>query len=150
MQAFSVFGWTSGVLVGDLFPSERVRAVRNHCGRLQQEQSVPKDGMRGWVMAWDGGRRGAVLRRRAQALDCVRKTRLGQEARSRVAASEGAPAPGNPADRGGRLLSRIAWLSASLGAPHPEGADRRRRVPDDRYVGPFDKRILDVQHIRWD
>lgn len=55
MQTFSEFARACGVLVGDLYPSDRIRRCATTTHERSKNGAYFWDGQRGWVMAWDAG-----------------------------------------------------------------------------------------------
>lgn len=152
MQTFSDFARACGVLVGDLYPSDRIRRCATTAHERSKNGAYFWDGQRGWVMAWDGD--GEVhwyggenkpwtdeeKREWARKRDADRQRRIARQAQ---------------AARQAEMLIRNC-IPQAHGYLHRKGfPDMKGLVaPDDALVIPMrdvsDNRILGVQRIHWD
>ena len=152
MQTFSEFARVCGVLVGDLYPSDRIRRCATTAHERSKNGAYFWDGQRGWVMAWDGDGEvhwygGEVKpwtdeekREWARKRDGERQQRV----RRQVQAARQAEA---------LIRSCIPQVHGYLhrkGFPDAKGLV----APDDALVIPMrdvsDNRVLGVQTVRWD
>lgn len=152
MQTFSEFARACGVLVGDLYPSDRIRRCATTAHERSKNGAYFWDGQRGWVMAWDGDGEvhwygGEVKpwtdeekREWARKRDADRQRRIARQAQ---------------AARQAEMLIR-GCVPQVHGYLHRKGfPDVKGLVaPDDALVIPMrdvsDNRILGVQTVRWD
>ncbi|MNV31051.1 hypothetical protein D3C71_1223420 [compost metagenome] len=152
MQTFSDFARACGVLVGDLYPSDRIRRCATTAHERSKNGAYFWDGQRGWVKAWDGD--GEVhwyggefkplsdeeKRTWARKRDAERQRRLAKQVQ---------------AARQADALIR-SCRATEHGYLHRKGfPDVKGLVaPDDALVIPMrdvsDNRILGVQTVRWD
>ena len=152
MQTFSEFARACGVLVGDLYPSDRIRRCATTAHERSKNGAYFWDGQRGWVKAWDGD--GEVhwyggefkplteeeKRTWARKRDAERQRRLAKQAQAAREAEE---------------LIR-SCQTTDHGYLHRKGFPEMRGLvtPDDTLLIPMrdviTNRLLGVQKISWD
>ena len=152
MQTFSEFARACGVLVGDLYPSDRIRRCATTAHERSKNGAYFWDGQRGWVMAWDGD--GEVHWYGGEFKPWTDEEKR-EWARKRDADRQRRVARQIQAARQAETLLR-SCIPLAHGYLHRKGfPDAKGLVaPDDALVIPMrdvlDNRILGVQTVRWD
>ena len=152
MQTFSDFARACGVLVGDLYPSERIRRCATTAHERSKNGAYFWDGQRGWVMAWDGD--GEVHWYGGEFKPWTDEEKRAW-AKKRAAEQQKQKARQQRASLQAEALIR-SCIPGLHGYLHRKGFPALKGLiaEDDSLVIPMrdvsDNRILGVQRIRWD
>lgn len=152
MQTFSEFARACGVLVGDLYPSDRIRRCATTAHERSKNGAYFWDGKRGWVKAWDGD---GEVHWYGGELKPLTEEEKRAWARKRDAEKQRRLAKQALAARHAEALIRSCHANEH-GYLHRKGfPDMRGLVtPDDTLLIPMrdvsDNRLLGVQKVSWD
>nr|WP_313036549.1 hypothetical protein [Achromobacter ruhlandii] len=152
MQTFSDFALACGVLVGDLYASERIRRCATTAHKSSKNGAYFWDGQRGWVMAWDGD--GEVHWYGGEFKPWTEEEKRAW-AKKRAAELQRQKARQLRAALQAEALIR-SCVPGQHGYLHRKGFPTLKGLiaEDDSLVIPMrdvsDNRVLGVQRIRWD